>query len=89
MVQVVSVTKKGQATIPKKLRKKYGIKDKVLIEENENGIILKPLPSPNDDFGSLKIVFKGKTAQELLKEVRIEEFAKDKELLKRVGPSNI
>ena len=89
MVQVVSVTKKGQATIPKKLRKKYGIKDKVLIEENENGILLKPLPSPNDDFGSLKIVFKGKTAQELLKEVRIEEFAKDKELLKRVGPSNI
>jgi antitoxin PrlF len=89
MVQVVSVTKKGQATIPKKLRKKYGIKDKVLIEENENGIILKPLPSPNDDFGSLKIVFKGKTAQELLKEVRIEEFAKDKELLKRVGPPNI
>ena len=89
MVQVVSVTKKGQATIPKKLRKKYGIKDKVLIEENENGILLKPLPSPNDDFGSLKIVFKGKTAQELLKEVRIEEFAKDKEWLKRVGPSNI
>jgi len=89
MVQVVSVTKKGQATIPKKLRKKYGIKDKVIIEENENGIILKSLPSPNDDFGSLKIVFKGKTAQELLKEVRIEEFAKDKEWLKRVGPSNI
>ena len=89
MVEVVSVTKKGQATIPKKLRKKYGIKDKVLIEENEKGIILKPLPSPNDDFGSLKIVFKGKTAQELLREVRIEEFVKDKELLKRVGPSNI
>jgi antitoxin PrlF len=89
MVEVVSVTKKGQATIPKKLRKKYGIKDKVLIEENENGIILKPLPSPNDDFGSLKTVFKGRTAQELLKEVRIEEFAKDKEWIKRVGTSNI
>ena len=89
MVEVVSVTKKGQATIPKKLRKKYGIKDKVLIEENGQGIILKPLPSPNDDFGSLKIVFKGKTAQELLKEVRSEEFAKDKEWIKRVGPSNI
>ena len=89
MVEVVSVTKKGQATIPKKLRKKYGIKDKVLIEENEKGIILKPLPSPNDDFGSLKIVFKGRTAQELLKEVRSEEFAKDKEWIKRVGSSNI
>ena len=89
MVEVVSVTKKGQATIPKKLRKKYGIKDKVLIEENENGIILKPLPSPNDDFGSLKIVFKGRTAQELLKEARSEEFTKDQEWIKRVGSSNI
>jgi AbrB family looped-hinge helix DNA binding protein len=89
MVEIVSVTKKGQATIPKKLRKKYGIKDKIIIEENEKGIILKPLPSPNDDFGSLKTVFKGKTAQELLKEVRLEEFEKDKEWIKRVGPSNI
>jgi antitoxin PrlF len=89
MVQVVSVTKKGQATIPKKLRKKYGIKDKVLIEENEKGIILKPLPSPTDDFGSLKIVFKGRTAQELLKEARSEEFTKDQERIKRVRPSDI
>jgi len=89
MVEIVSVTKKGQATIPKKLRKKYGIKDKVLIEENEKGIILKPLPSSNDDFGSLKAVFKGKTSQELLKEVRIEEFSKNQERIKRVRPSNI
>jgi antitoxin PrlF len=89
LVEVVSVTKKGQATIPKKLRKKYGIKDKVIIEENEKGIILKPLPSPNDDFGSLKTVFKERTAQELLKEVRSEEFTKDKEWVKRVRPSNI
>ena len=73
MGQVVSVTKKGQATIPKKLRKKYGIKDKVLIEESEKGIILKPLPSPNEDFGSLKTIFKGKTARELIEEARTEE----------------
>jgi antitoxin PrlF len=86
---VVSVTKKGQATIPKKLRKKYGIKDKVLIEEDEKGIILKPLPSPSDDFGSLKTVFKGKTAKELLQEARKEELAKDKDLTKRAGTSNI
>ena len=89
MVEVVNVTKKGQATIPKKLRTKYGIKDKVFIEENEKGIILKPLPSPKDDFGSLKTVFKGKTAQELLKETRREEIAKDKDWIKRVGPSDI
>jgi antitoxin PrlF len=89
LAEVVSVTKKGQATIPKRLRKKYGIKDRVLIEEDEKGIILKPLPSPNDDFGSLKKVFKGKTAQELLKEIRSEEFEKDKEWIKRFRPSNV
>jgi antitoxin PrlF len=80
---VVSVTKKGQATIPKNLRKKYGIKDKVIMEDGERGIILKPLPTPADDFGSLKTVFKGKTAKELLQEARKEEFAKDKDLISR------
>ncbi len=89
LVQVVTVTKKGQATIPKKLRKKYGIKDKVLIEEDERGIVLKPLPSPNDDFGSLKSVFKGKSARELLEAARREETAKDKELVKRARESNL
>jgi antitoxin PrlF len=89
LVEVVSVTKKGQATIPKKLRKKYGIKDKVVIEENEKGIILKPLPSPDEDFGSLKSLFKGKTAKELLEESRIEELSNDKERLKRAGTLNI
>jgi antitoxin PrlF len=80
---VVSVTKKGQATIPKNLRKKYGIKDKVIMEDGERGIMLKPLPSPADDFGSLKTFFKGKTAKELLQEARKEEFAKDKDLISR------
>ena len=79
MVEVVSVTKKGQATIPKRLRKKYGIKNKVIFEENECGIVLKPLPSPSDERGSLKEVFKGKTARQLLEEARKEEFAEDKE----------
>lgn len=89
LVEVVSVTKKGQATIPKRLRKKYGIKDKVLIEEDERGIVLKPLPSPSDDFGSLKSVFKGKSAKELIEEARREEFTKDKEWTKRAGTSNL
>lgn len=89
MVQIVSVTKKGQATIPKKLRKRYGIKGKVIMEEDEKGIILKPLPSPNEDFGSLKPLFKGKTSRELLKEARKEEFEKEKERAKRAGPAHL
>lgn len=69
MVEViVSVTKKGQATIPKKLRKKYGITNKVLmIEDDEKGILLKPIPDPAEAFGSLKHLFPGKLREKSLK----------------------
>jgi len=87
--EVVRVTKKGQATIPKKLRKKYGIKDKVIFEENEKGIIIKAVPSPSEEFGSLKGAFNGKTARELLEEGRKEEFAQEREWTKRVRASNV
>jgi len=80
LVEVVSVTKKGQATIPKRLRKKYGIKDKVIVEESECGVLLKPLPSISEERGSLKGFFKGKTGKQLLDEARKEEVAQEKEL---------
>ena len=83
MVEVSTITKKGQATIPKRLRQKYGLKDKVMFEENECGLLLKPLPSPSDERGSLKEFFKGKTARQLLEEARKEEFAEEKELERR------
>jgi AbrB family looped-hinge helix DNA binding protein len=89
LVEVVSVTKKGQATIPKRLRKKYGIKDKVMFTEEACGLVLKPLPSPNDDFGSLKADAGGKTARELLDESRKEEYAQDKRWEKRYGKANV
>jgi len=63
--------------------KKYGIKDKVLIEETKTGIMLKPLPSPAQDFGSLKSVFKKQSSKELLEEARKEESVKGKEYTKR------
>jgi antitoxin PrlF len=89
LAKAVTVTQKGQATIPKKLRQKYGIKDKVFFEENEKGILIKPLPSPNQDFGSLKPFSKGKTAKELLEDSRKTEYTNDKAREKRVGTSNL
>jgi antitoxin PrlF len=87
---VVSVTKKGQATIPKKFRKKYGIKDKVImVEDDEKGILLKPLPDPAEEFGSLKHLFKGKTAKEIVEEGRKADYEQDKRLLKLAGPSDV
>ena len=67
MVEVVSVTKKGQATIPKRLRKKYGITNKIIFEENEKGIIIKPVPSPRDEFGSLKGGVKGENGKRIIR----------------------
>jgi len=87
--EVVSVTKKGQATIPKKLRVKYHIKDKVVFEESECGLVLKAVPAPDELFGSFKAFAKGKTALELLEEARKEEFAKDGELMKRAKMPNL
>lgn len=53
---VVSVTKKGHATVPKKLRQKYGIRKKALVVGTDEGILLRPIPDPSDERGSLKIV---------------------------------
>ncbi len=89
MVEVVSVTKKGQATIPKKLRQKYGITNKVIFEENECGIVLRPAPLPSQERGSLKEIFKGKTAKQLLEEARKEEYAEERKLERRARKLHI
>jgi AbrB family looped-hinge helix DNA binding protein len=81
MTRVVSVTKKGQATIPKDLREKFGVGDRVLVVETEEGILFKPLPRPEDEFGSLKELFEGKTAREILDEARAQDRMREKKLL--------
>jgi len=84
MNKVVSVTRKGQATIPKDLREKFRVGDKVFVVEAKEGILLKPLPRPEEDFGSLKELFEGKNAREILREARAKDRAREKRLLERV-----
>ena len=49
------VTKKGQATIPSVFRKKLGIDegDRVVFEETEDGLVLKPAVDVEDSAGVL------------------------------------
>ncbi len=49
------VTKKGQATIPAVFRRKFGIEegDKVVFQEMEEGLILKPAADLEDSAGAL------------------------------------
>jgi len=82
MTRVVSVTKKGQATIPKDLREKFNVGDKVLVVETDEGILFKPLPRPEDEFGSLKDLFEERSAREILDKARSRDQMREKELLK-------
>ncbi|MDG6929046.1 MAG: AbrB/MazE/SpoVT family DNA-binding domain-containing protein [Nitrososphaerota archaeon] len=70
---VSTVTEKGQATIPKALREKHGIRRKVLMVDTQDGILLKPIPDPSMERGSLKPLFGSATARELIKEARADE----------------
>jgi len=49
------VTRKGQATIPSVFRKKLGIEegDRVVFEEAEEGLILKPAADVEDSAGAM------------------------------------
>lgn len=77
------MTKKGQATIPKRLREKFGIRGKVIVIETEEGVLLKLLPKPEDDLGSLKKLFGGKTSRQVLTEARREDVERERELLEQ------
>jgi len=76
LVEVLRVTKKGQVTLPKRLREKYGIVDKALVEEAQGGVLLRRAPSPFDDMGSFKPFSGGKTSRQLLCEARDEDAGK-------------
>ena len=80
---MVTVTKKGQATIPKKLREKYGIRRKALVVGINEGILLKPVRDPSEERGSLRKLFRGKSSRRLIEEVRREESRREKRLLQR------
>jgi len=51
--EVIRVSKKGQATIPKELRERFGIETpgKVLIREEDSKIVVEPLPSVEEMQG--------------------------------------
>jgi len=80
MTDVVKITQKGQATIPKHFRKKFHFKDRAIVEEARDGVLFKPFPEISEEKGSLKELFKEKTAREMLKEARTEDIAREKAL---------
>ncbi|MCK4731396.1 MAG: AbrB/MazE/SpoVT family DNA-binding domain-containing protein [Methanophagales archaeon] len=82
-LEVVKITKKGQATIPKYLRKKFGFKDRAIVVESREGVLLKPFPDISEEKGSLREIFKGVTAKEVIEEAREADIRKEKVLERR------
>jgi bifunctional DNA-binding transcriptional regulator/antitoxin component of YhaV-PrlF toxin-antitoxin module len=71
---VVTVTKKGQATIPKGMRDRHKIGRKALVIDTDKGVLVRSIPDPSMEKGSLKTLFKGRTSKEIMSEIRQAEL---------------
>ncbi|MDE1767029.1 MAG: AbrB/MazE/SpoVT family DNA-binding domain-containing protein [Thaumarchaeota archaeon] len=82
---IVTVTKKGQATIPKKLREKHRITRKAIAVDTKDGVLLKAISDPLAEKGSLEELFSGTTSGRLVREARRDEIKKQKKLERRTA----
>lgn len=72
---IITVTKNGQITVPKKFREKHQIADRAIVVDTNQGVLIKPVPGPLAEIGSLKRVFKSNTSKKLLYEARSIEVS--------------
>lgn len=75
---IVKVSRKGQMVIPIEIRRKFNIKDKVVIKVDEGGIKIIPLIPLEDLFGVDGDIMKD-VAKEIVKE-RLEEIKREKQI---------
>ena len=86
---VVRVSQKGQATIPKGLREKFGIEapGEVFVYEEEGRIVVEPVPSPDELHGIHADGHERGEATERVRELKAEEKRRDAERADRLRPS--
>ncbi len=77
--KIVSITKKGQATLPAEFRRKHNLDRKVIVVDTEEGLLVKPLPDPDEEMGSLRYLFE-ESSEELLRKSRELDSGREKEL---------
>jgi AbrB family looped-hinge helix DNA binding protein len=85
---VMQVSNKGQVVIPRELRQKCGIdpKGKVEVMEQEGRIVIIPLLK-DPIKGSRGMLKWGKSAREILEEVREKELKLEGEKMKKLLPN--
>lgn len=87
--RVVRVSQKGQATIPKGLREKFGIETpgEVFVYEEQGRIIIEPVPSPDELHGIHAGDHERGEVLQRVRELKKEEKRKEAERTERVRPS--
>ncbi len=87
--KVVRVSQKGQATIPKGMREKFGIETpgEVFVYEEQGRIIIEPVPSPDELHGIHAGEYERGEVLERVREMKDEEKRKEEERVERLRPS--
>ena len=87
--KVVRVSQKGQATIPKGLRDKFGIATpgEVFVYEEQGRIVIEPVPSPDELHGIHAGDHEPGDVLERIREMKAEEQRKEAARAERLGPS--
>ena len=87
--EVVRVSQKGQATIPKPLRKKFGIETpgEVFIYEEGGRIIVEPVPSLEELHGIHAGDHEPGEVLAKVREMKAEETRREDERFERLRPS--
>ena len=87
--RVVRVSQKGQVTIPKRLREKFGIEtpSEVFVYEERGRIIIEPVPSPDELHGIHAGEHERGEVLERVRELKDEEKRQEAERVERLRPS--
>ena len=87
--RVVRVSQKGQATIPKGLREKFGIETpgEVFVYEERGRIIIEPVPSPDELHGIHAGEHERGEVLERVRKLKDEEKRQEEERVERFRPS--
>ncbi len=87
--RVVRVSQKGQATIPKRLREKFGIETpgEVFVYEEQGRIIIEPVPSPDELHGIHAGEHEHGEVLERVRGMMDEEKRNEEERAERLRPS--
>lgn len=87
---VVRVSRKGQATIPKSLREKFGIETpgEVFVYEEGGRIVLEPVPSLNELHGIHAGDHETGEVLARVRELRNEDERREEERADRLRPSD-